>query len=191
MSERPLTDLDAELRALLSVDASPEFAARVRMRIAGERIAPRWGCVPLSLGGLAAAVLVVAVVSRPAGAPAPVAPAPPLAGVGAPAIPSLPVPPWPDAVTLSEPRRPGAARRGPARGEPVGVAVASSPEAIVDPRQRTAIDALLALTNRGAVLEFVPAPASVATDIVVEPLNVPVLTVEPLPTSVGAERSDL
>ena len=42
MSREPLTDLDADLRRLLSVTPSPQFMARVRTRISGESMARAW-----------------------------------------------------------------------------------------------------------------------------------------------------
>jgi hypothetical protein len=182
MSERPLTDLDAELRALLSVEPSPEFTARVRLRVADQRMSARWPWVPLSLGsvGVAAAVLVVVSVSTPA-VLLPPPPSPPVAAVRGPAIPSLPTPTWPDSPRGGAPRR---------QESHAAMAAAPSPDVIVDPRQRAAVDALIALTNQGTVLTFVSEPLPMATDIVVEPLNVPPLTVDPPGMPAGAERSD-
>jgi hypothetical protein len=179
--ERPLTDLDADLRALLAIEPSPEFAARVRSRVAGERMAG-WGWTPwLLVASTACGVGLAIVLAWPsAGVQAPEPPAAPRLALGEAALPALPgVPELPPA-----PRRAAATpSESPRVFPPVAVA-----EVLVDPRQRTAVDALLALTNRGAVLEFVPAPNPVAAEIVVDPLNVPVLTVDPLPGTPGAEK---
>jgi hypothetical protein len=73
----PMNDLDRELTAVLRVEPSPEFAARVRARIATEPGPARWRMPRLALAaaGVAIAVLAVNVISsrpestRPAGAP--------------------------------------------------------------------------------------------------------------------------
>ena len=58
----PLTPLDRELDAALGVDPSPEFLARVRMRVVSEPIAPRWSLSHLVLAGSALSVVAYIVV---------------------------------------------------------------------------------------------------------------------------------
>jgi hypothetical protein len=55
--------LDHELRALVSVDPSPDFQARVRSRVGAEPARVGWLSVPAAALGAAAVVVVVAVVA--------------------------------------------------------------------------------------------------------------------------------
>ncbi len=61
-------NIDRELQAALDVDPSPEFVARVRMRIASEPPPRRWGFAWMVVAaGAAAAVVVAVVVTRAVG----------------------------------------------------------------------------------------------------------------------------
>jgi hypothetical protein len=55
--------IDAAIAASVSVDPSPEFLARVRMKIASERASRGWGLGWLGVRGLAALVAVLLLVS--------------------------------------------------------------------------------------------------------------------------------
>lgn len=136
------TALDREVRQMLSAEPSPDFVARVRMRIASEPAPAAWRLRwwPLAVGSAAAAAIVLAavlVIPRSAGvdvaseshvragdillvAPAP-APPPSLAVSALPA--SADAPPVP--------ARPGAPGidRGPASIEPVVLVSAAEAEA--------------------------------------------------------------
>jgi hypothetical protein len=127
-------------------------------------------------------VLAVVLAWPSAGVQAPEPPVAPRLALGEAA---LPTPVAPGVIEL--PPAPRRAAATPLESPRVFPAVAVA-EVLVDPRQRRAVDALVALTNRGAVLEFVPAPRPPAAEIVVDPLNVPVLTVDPLPGTPGTEK---
>lgn len=182
--EHPLNDLDAELRRLLTVDPSPEFAARVRLRVSSERMAgARWRG-PLWAGGAAslaaAAVLAVVLFEAPA-PPLPLGPrASARTAVAGPA-------PLPDGV-LQEPAEPS--RTAPGR-PPLAVRAlpVPRPEVLVDRRQRAAVDRLIDLARQGTTMVFRPAPAPDTDLLVVEPLAVPLINIDPPLPSSGAERS--
>lgn len=62
-------------------------------------------------------------------------------------------------------------------------------EVIVDARQRAGIDLAIALAAAGTVLPLAPAAdLPTPSDIVVEPLTVPLLTVDPPAKPAGAQK---
>jgi hypothetical protein len=69
--ERLVSAAEADLHQLLSIEPSPEFAARVRSRVRENRDAPsrRWGWIGLALVSTAAAALVVTAIVRTGHAP--------------------------------------------------------------------------------------------------------------------------
>jgi hypothetical protein len=64
--ERLVSAAEAELRRLLSIEPSAEFAARVRSRLRDTHDAPsrRWGWIGLALASTAAAALIVTAIVR-------------------------------------------------------------------------------------------------------------------------------
>jgi hypothetical protein len=64
--QRLVSAAEAELHQLLSIEPSPEFAARVRSRVRENDDAPsrRWGWIGLALAATAAAALVVTAIVR-------------------------------------------------------------------------------------------------------------------------------
>lgn len=69
--ERLVSSAEADLHQLLSIEPSPEFAARVRARVRESHDAPsrRWGWIGLALATTAAAALVVTALVRPGQTP--------------------------------------------------------------------------------------------------------------------------
>jgi hypothetical protein len=104
MSADPLRDdLGIELERLIAIEPSPQLAARVRQRVAAERIATsatwRWQLVGVATVAALVTVAVVALRIEPATAPVPVVPP-----SNAPAI-SIPVLPLDVALRLVLPPR--------------------------------------------------------------------------------------
>jgi hypothetical protein len=114
--DSPLTDeeVDRAIGELLDVEPSPDFVARVRTRIDGERIAPRWfdwRLVPVSA---AIASLLVIVVVWSAGKNGEPPPQPQAVSVA----PAPPEPAKPTAVTPQAVNAGTAAVAAPGRNEP-------------------------------------------------------------------------
>jgi hypothetical protein len=166
---RALTDrdLDRELDAALEIDPSPEFLARVRMRIESEpRRAPwplgvpvgarRWAVV--GLGALAVAALAVAVI-RPGRSESP-RPVNQVAGMvppaSAPSPPSAPVlspAPVPPSAEVASPGSgivgPAAARSRARRAAPA--ATVAAPPVLVAANEVAALERLFARAREGRV----------------------------------------
>jgi hypothetical protein len=205
----PLTDsaVDRDLRAMLAVDPSPEFVARVRTRIEQEPApsAP-WGLWPLVFaGGLAAAVTIAVTVARPkeiarpasvatrtspsateAARPEPVGRAAP--GSGAPPI----EPP----VRAQESGVASSTRTGPPTAE-AGRSVhiandrrAAPPDAdvLVDARESSALRALIRRAREGGV-DLAPvlrASTPVVMDMPpVAAIDIPLITIDPIAPGTG------
>ena len=196
--EHPMTNLDDELRALLAVEPSPEFAAGVRERLRTEHVSDsrwKWAWIPFA----AAAVVVLAiyaVVSREAVIP----PDPPVVATGparvpqtsAAASPSPTTQPKPDrsAPTVAQPERsPRIRRRIPIERQRVVATVINrgDPEILIDSSQKAALVRLIAMTQRGTMVasglaEPTDAPISVTQAVEVAPLVVDQLQVPPIAT---------
>jgi hypothetical protein len=190
---------ERDLDRLLSIQPSPEFAAKVRIRIAADSAGPagwRFRWVALAAAGafviVLAAVLTVATVrSKPdvtagvepmrigaAGEPAPSS-----APAGAPvsqaerrAMPPLPA----QGATR---RMQGAAHRSP-RIEVHGAA----PEVLFDPQRRDALDRLLTMVHAGVT--GLPVTSPEAQDLTVAPVVVKELEVPLLRSSAGTNEVD-
>ena len=65
--QRREVNVDRELQAALGVDPSPEFVARVRMRIASEPPPRRWGVAWIAVAAAAAAIVIAVVAARSMG----------------------------------------------------------------------------------------------------------------------------
>ena len=180
-----------QLRIELSVEPSPEFAAKVRARIAREP-KRRWTTMAMWSLAAAAAVVVLAVVAlRPRGEqgrPIAVKEAPsPVAALATPAAVGPPAPKAP-AAEAAPATTPGPARHAvfaAVRHADVERAAAGSPrlEVLVPPDQRRAIDRLISDLNGGRLDPTVLAFASVdqqaelakPATIAVAPIEIPVI----------------
>jgi hypothetical protein len=144
---KPDSDLDREIHALLNVDPSPQFNARVRNRIERAR-APAWrfGWTVFAAGAMAAVIILVAVVPR---SPQRLPETPKVAN--ALDIPLKPVPPVPAAVT-------------PVRPTVRAVTKSKEPEFFISAGEAAAIQTLL----RNGAVEQVP-----ITIVPIEPQPLP------------------
>jgi hypothetical protein len=189
--ERPLNDLDRELRDLLAIEPSPEFAAGIRARVAEQAIAGGWR-PPLWLA--AAAVLVVSaglglVMLTPSRAPSVVAPDVRLSVAPVPVAPvAAVVPPAAPAGPSAERRREGTMRTSqpPARA---GAADSQAPVIIIDPRQREVVARLFDDLRRSMAggrevkVDDTVAETEIA-EIALAPIAVAPMVVEPIPVTV-------
>ncbi len=183
----PLVDstLDSELEALLAVEPSAEFNRRVLAGVASGR--PLWALswVLAPAGALAAAALVVVLVTqlRPSEPTAPTLAGRPVATPPAAAPAPRTMPPVPaHAATLSTGSRPRAARyiRRDAPRRPAELAV------LVALDESRALGQWLARPRPmkvASVTDNSPLPLSVDATGSIRPLHVPPLTIEPLPLS--------
>jgi hypothetical protein len=185
--------LDSELQAMLGVDPSPEFVARVRTRIADQPSpSSSWfgaWSIAASIAVAVAAAMVVLVLSRDAsnGAPS-----------ERPVLDSRtairPAWPMPDLTGLvlggSDRPAPRAGRsRTAARQEPTAPARAE-PEILVDAREAAALRALIFGAQQGRI-DLAPmlaasTPAVMELPPVVD-IAIPDITIEPLAPGTGAE----
>lgn len=184
--------IDRELRRALDVTPSPEFAARVRMRIASEPASTPWFRPRLVMAGVSVAVAVVvgvlvvpreqpsqqsanvALSSRP-----PVALSP--AGFGTVAL----NPAGPDSVALSPTGRDSVAR-GPS-GSPAAAlhpVPLSEPEVLVSPAEMRGLLRLIALANLEdpSLESLLAAPTDPTPISAIEPDEIVIapITIEPL-----------
>jgi hypothetical protein len=177
-------EMDGDLRAMLAVEPSPAFEARVRARVAGERQRSAWWMtwrIPAVVGAVAAVVLVVVSVMRsgPDGGVRP--PAPQLVTIqpAPPVTPSQPVPEAP--IAKPQPER-AASRRIPVPRSERVVAVArrAEPEVLVPRDQEETLRKLVAGLRQGRVdLSTLPVAAESTTGELKE-LTIPLLEIEPL-----------
>jgi len=171
--------LDGELRSILAANPSPEFVARVRVRIADEpRPASTWRYTTFAIAGVVAAVVVAAVLfGRDSGQRTP-APMPLVARAigGVSALPERP-------------------RRSVARSTPQIPAYANAaapspnePEVLIDPRERAALLAVVRGTRDGS-LDLAPVvAASTPTAMELGPLveiTIPDISIDPIADSIA------
>lgn len=189
----PMSDaaLDRELQAILDVDPSPEFAARVRARIAEPRRSAWWPPA-FALGAVvAAAALLIAVVvlrSLPRGTRSEIAP------LAARALASATVE-TPDLLARRSSVRvpPESAQRSAdarPRAATAQTIAAREPEILVDPREAAAIRAVIARA-RGGRIDLAPVlrastPAAMDLGPVVD-IAIPAITIDPIAPAPGAE----
>ena len=165
-------DLQDVLASLMAVQPSPEFAARVRQRIAGDVDGRQGRFVSLVLPGLAAAAVVVLGIL--------------LIFTGTRRI--APERPMPDgsATSVSQP-----ASGTPAPSETVAVAAphAMGPDALVPRSEIVAIQQLLSAARAGRFeFELVPAGVPVATELSApDPISVPPIELMPIGASSSFE----
>jgi hypothetical protein len=168
MPEEHVTGIERDLAALLAIDASPEFAAKVRARIASTDSSRGW--IPWAL--VAAAVIVASVgamLMRTVSAP-PVA----LPGSNA-AIDRAVVGVLPHAAAPMTPTRPHARTTVHARIAPR----AGEPEILIDPAFNLAVQRLVrAAQQRRAEIDL--AAAVTATDAPTADLAVAPMTIDEL-----------
>lgn len=178
IDERIVSAAEADLLQLLSIEPSPEFAARVRFRIDNDRKAraPRWGW--LGLGVAVATALILALVLRPdQSRPSQSTEIAGRADIPLPA-PAPIVPDVSDSPAVA-PRRDSTAHARAASAEPV----AADPEIIIDSAMTDAIRRM-AISLRdtppdvsaGERLQIESGePAAL---VIAEPLNVPELVLK-------------
>jgi hypothetical protein len=185
MDERIVSVAEADLQRLLSIDASPEFAARVRSRIDDDRAtrAPRWGWIGLGVAAVAALILAVAL--RPDQTPSSQSTTIARRADIALPTPAPIVPDVPDSSAVT-PRRYSTPRGRAASAEPVEANV----EIIIDSAMTEAIRRMaISLRNTppdvsaGERLQIEAGePAAL---VVAEPLNVPELVLKSAEQSGG------
>jgi hypothetical protein len=178
-SRESMTDagVDRDIQALLAVDPSPEFVARVRTRIATEPQRSRWFAGwPVAAAAAVAAAIVAAVFARPRPADVPnvlMTKRLPNAATTIAAAPDA------GRSTLDLARRdPDAGRR--AQGRPSIAATAVESAVLIDPRESAALRALMTGVRDGRVdLEPVLRAATPAamdlppvTAIAIEPITI-------------------
>ena len=166
MDEKHDIDIQAALATMMAVEPSPEFAARVRQRIAADRGAREWRAVHLVIPALAtAAVVVLGMVLILTGgrrvAPEPVTPASAIRDVE-------PVP------IVSMPAAEQARSAQPVEG--------LTPRAIVPRNEIVAVEKLLAAAQAGRFeFEIVPAGVPVAGEISMPgPISLPAIELMPI-----------
>jgi len=173
-------EFDALLRRTLAVEPSPAFLPRVRERVREEGRPSRWTVSWVLAGGVATAVLALAIgLTWLPGSPV-VNPAPPGAPTPAMAASARPVP-LPAIQPAASPRP----RTIPAR--PVRAAHVSpvAPVVIVDQRQRAALVLFLRMAQQGTLPEetlaqTVPSPNSPMEEQIL-PIAVEPVAVSPIP----------
>ena len=165
-------DLQDALASMMAVEPSPEFAARVRQRIAGDADVREWRFAPLVLPGLAAAAVVVLGIL--------------LIFAGTRRI--APERPMPAATRDSEP---APVESVPSSEPAAGVVVQQEeqPTALVPRNEIVAIRELLSAAQAGRFeFELVPAGLPVATELSPPgPISLPPIEMMPIGTSSSFE----
>lgn len=167
--------LDGEIRALLAVDPSPQFHASVRTQIANEAVLRSHGAWwrAFGLAVLAAGVVLLALLARPAPRMSQSAMVPMLAARGSIGAGPLIAPPVrvdaaalikTSAVSVSDvPRTAGDA--------PLRVKRTSEPEILIAPDERRALRALIAGVRDGSI-DLTPVTRATAADVMeLEPIR--------------------
>jgi hypothetical protein len=180
-------NIDRELQAALDVDPSPEFVARVRMRIASEPAPRRWGFGWMAVAvGAAAAIVVAVVVTRSIGErkeSGELLAARSWPVVAAPIDPGSPQSLHYDDRAAASPMTAGADLGRP-QAEPAPPLLAA--EILVDPREAAAIRRLIAGVSAGRIdlnRMLKPSPFVVADMSPVEDIEIEPLSIEPLNAS--------
>ena len=184
--------LDREIARVLGVDPSPEFAARVRQRIASEPAPAGWRAawIVAAAGALAAVAVVVLIASRPPrAAPAPATAVP----LQARSIEGVGMLPDTGGAALSGARGEAAARtRHLGRSVPAAVgqrAGTGEPEILVDPREARAIRAFFEGVRDGRI-DLTPLLAVVPSHAEPEPagdIHIAPIVLDPIGARSGAE----
>jgi hypothetical protein len=175
--KRLVAEAEADLQQLLSIEPSPEFAAKVRTRIheQRERRTTRWGWIGLAIAAAAALILVAVLRTHDSAAETQDVEVVRLPDTLLPA--SVPMEHRSTAVTIA------------AHAAAVGkqstntVETGASPEVIIDPAMTSAIQRLAAGARNtildGSNGESIAADAHAGALPVAEPLKVPELVVSP------------
>ena len=176
--EQPVTAAEAELERLLSIEPSAGFRARVRERVASERIGRRWWPSMLVLVHAGALiVLAVAVMIPPRDVPRPAPPAvPPLFANAIHRPDAVPLVTGPRPIPTQQVTRQQAAPRS-----------VPEPEVVWDAQGADAIARVVELARRGTIITAPKTPE--ANPLVVQPLSVVPITTESVMPSTGLERS--
>jgi hypothetical protein len=176
-------DLDVLLRQTMAEEPSVEFLPRVRERIAGEQVRARssWRLVFAGVGMVTAVVMAIVA----SGTGDVVAPSPPPAPGLVYVMRGMQVPQQvspPTAISLET------GRRGPraVRASGVDVPLGDVPPVIVDRRQRSAVERMVALAVQGRLPEDALLQASPSLQLIEERLGgLAVRPVEVSPIAVG------
>jgi hypothetical protein len=172
MDKKHDIDIQAALASMMAVEPSPEFAARVRQRIAAERGAREWRSIHLVIPALAAAVVVLGMVLILTGnrrvSPERVMPASAIRDVEPEPIVSMPA---------GEQARSAVPVDGP------------TPRALVPKDEIVAVEKLLAAAQAGRFeFEIVPAGVPVAGEISTPgPISLPAIELMPIGASSSFE----
>jgi hypothetical protein len=178
--EQPMNEVESELRALLAVEPSPEFAARVRQHVRGQQMSRGFRTAGwLLAAGAALVTVVVAALSLRMSVPPDAAPR-----VAASRRVDVVLPL--ESRSMTPPEDVAAAGK-PVVRPPVRARIAQADRVLFDDRQRIAIERLMELARAGTVLDLPDAaePAPLA----VEPLSVPPIVIETSAVPDAVERS--
>ena len=193
--ENPLNDetLDRELQRALGVGPSPEFEARVRMRVAGESMAAPWWSFRWRYVAGAAAIAAVAVLAVVSGVrPQRTVRVTNTQQQARNTLPSLSTPAAPNAIAaapphlaLAHPAPAHPARAHPAPAHPAPSGGDPAPDVLVPPGEEQAIRMFAA----AAWGQQHPAPAITAADepLQIAPVDITPLEIEPLPQMAAME----
>jgi len=186
------TEIERALQAALAIDASPEFVARVRTRLANEPAASnswRWPWPVAAAAAVAAAIALALAFSRPPAVPQPDATSSiakadiPLESAASPVVSGF-------SRTVDPPAPKASGSRTVVQARPTAPARSTEPEILIDSRESMALRRLIDGTRDGsldlsaALQATTPAalePTEIS-DVVIAPI-----TIEPLAPADGAE----
>ena len=183
--------IDEEIHKALNVDPSPEFVARVRMRVAREPApsAWRWAWTLAAAGAMAAAIAIAVVVSRPWG-PRDAAQVFPPAHAADLVLRARSAPTVQERVAQApRPAHAGLKPRATRAAEAFArqrSASAAEPEILIDPREGFALRRLLAGVRAGRVDLAAVANASAPAIMelpAIQAIEIPAITIDPITPS--------
>jgi len=175
MPEERLTDIDSELREMMAVEPSVEFAARVRQRAGAERMAdaswrPAWAWAAAA----GVTVVVVGVIALRPVTGVSVPPPPPVVAVALP-----PVSPRSGVQYLPRVGNAGVGAGRQAAPRPIRkVGASAEPEVLIDVRQTAGMKRLSEMLRDGNAMNPTEGAGVVDLPIAIEPLLIPALSIE-------------